>query len=290
MLLAVFCPSIFNACANPTVPVVFSVKVYGASLSDRAIAGNPKFFADGREISEVGAGSDSDTSFDSDFFSFEVAGQFGGRSPGVRIPQLTAKIFLPCGWRDLDLTVTAVPTPEEVQTSLKSESKPQVKAQLKYPHVRWIDFQIDNRGGGPTQLALGELTRQIKAGMPQQVTAVAPDCPSGASLRLNDREIGTVPWQSTTPNENLPRHFLIDTSGKRCYRLSGVNYVRENALPSVGSPYQRNPVLLSGKHLYVLEIDIKYFLEKAPPRVSVPFEQASVSSPSGGELLQVSCK
>jgi hypothetical protein len=162
LLLAVFCPCILNACANPIVPVVFSVKVYGTSLSDQAIAGKPKFFADGREISEVGAGSDSDTTETGDFFSFDVAGQFGGRSPGVRIPQLTAKILLPCGWRDLNLTVTAVPTREEVETSRKSDSKPQVKAQLKYPHVRWINFQVDNRKGGPAQLSLGELTREIK--------------------------------------------------------------------------------------------------------------------------------
>ncbi len=207
------------------------------------------------------------------------------------LPELTGRVRLPCGWRDLSVKVSKAPTEEEYKAARKQGEALPVAVQLTHSGTAPADFDllVDNRGGAPAKLSIGQLTVTLAANKADELSLPAPDCKEGAAVKLNGQEVGSVPVMEPDPNRQISYYslgapddmiekdqavvFFLDTTGQRCYRLAEKNYS-----PAGSSPYggfwagPADPIYLRRKFLYRLPpTQIDYFFEKAPDQITVSY-------------------
>jgi len=207
------------------------------------------------------------------------------------IPELGARVRLPCGWREMTIKVTKAPTLEEFREARKSGEALLVVVRLEYTGAEpaTFDLFVDNRGGPAARLAVGQMTVTLPANKAEEIGLAAPDCPEGTTVRLNEQEIGSVPVLEPDPNRQVGYYslgtpedmiekdqavvFFLDTTGQRCYRLTEKNYSPPGVTPFGGFwAGPSDPVYLRRKFLYRLPpTQIEYFMEKAPEQITVNY-------------------
>jgi len=208
------------------------------------------------------------------------------------VPELTGRVRLPCGWREISVKVGKPPTAEEFRAARRQGEPLKLSAQLSHVGEAPATFHLylDNRGGAAAELALGEHRVTLPADRTDELEVVAPDCSEGTRVKLNGQEIGKVPVGQPNPNRQLTYYslgtpddsiegdnaavvFFLDASGQRCYRLTEKNYS-----PGGSSPFggfwagPADPVYLRRKFLHRLPpTQIDYYFEKAPDQITVSY-------------------
>jgi len=208
------------------------------------------------------------------------------------VPELTGRVRLPCGWREISVRVGKPPTVEEFRAARRQGEPVRLSAQLSHKGAEPATFHLhlDNRGGAPARFTVGELTLMLPADKTDEIEVPAPDCAEGTGVKLNGQEIGTVPvvlpnpnrqltyYSLGTPDDSIERDnaavvFFLDASGQRCYRLAEKNYSPGGSSPFGGfwaGPAE--PVYLRRKFLHRLPpTQIDYFFEKAPDQITVSY-------------------
>lgn len=133
-----------------------------------------------------------------------------------------------------------------------------------------FSVSVDNRGGPGRVLSLGQMRVDIAAGATSELRLPVPDCESGKIFRLDGQEIGRASGEKA---------YVVDATGKRCYSLKEVRYVR---WPAYDVGPREGPRLLRHNKLHELDPNsIFFFLSEPPERQQVHFHQTEL------ELIQL---
>lgn len=227
------------------------------------------------------------------------------------LPELTGRVRLPCGWRDVTVKVTKAPTEEEYQAARQQGGALPVGVQVAHTGTTpatW-DLFVDNRGGTVAKLAIGQMTVTLPANKAEELGLPAPDCPQGTLVKLNGQEVGSVPILEPDPSRQVSYYslgtpedmvekdqavvFFLDTTGQRCYRLAEKNYSPPGAVPFGGFwAGPADPIYLRRKFLYRLPpTQIDYFMEKAPDQITVSYTaDFKPEVEMRTELVEVPCR
>lgn len=233
-----------------------------------------RLYADGKPVPSSGAG-------------WRVTGPYPDGKQPATVPVITVEKLFPCGWRKV-ASEQQNPLPQEFEAFNRTAASPLIQVTLvEEKHL--VNFHVDNRGGAPAVLALGQQKRRLLPGGHadngrdyQLVSFDLPDCPDGASVRWDDREIGILALEGLTPD------LLVDPTGKRCYVFRELNYTTaEGRRQFAGLPLS-GPVTtrLAPRHLHRLPARLSYFLERAPDRIGTNWPSGEVR----GELHDSPCR
>lgn len=218
------------------------------------------------------------------------------------LPELSASVLYPCGWRPAAVR-TFPPTAREMQSySRRKDRMPlsvTVSADQRPDIVRlWIDNRL---GSGSTRIALGADERVVDSWSPSKpLVFAAPDCDAGSVVRVNGQEVGRVPVSTGTSATTLSavaladpaadtaptRDYLVDPQGSRCYALREVPHTAPDAeQPRRGPKYPEKVFQRAGVHrLPPVNLDMLLGSSQyVQPRYSGP-------APAGRHwLLEVPC-
>ena len=195
-------------------------------------------------------------------------------------PAITAKIPLPCGWRETRVFEHLRSMPRVGPDGRFTEPGVlKVAIPGLFPHNSFI---VDNRRRPESTLKQGELTRVIAADSKESVWLPAPDCDSAANLELDGKVISKLPVPAADAGEKLTR-YLLDPTGSRCYQFKTVLYGTPLNLHGDRDPPKR----LSAQHLHPLPGEVHHIFEKAPDRITV--HGIGVFSGSRNQLTDLSC-
>ncbi|MDA2912990.1 hypothetical protein MYX77_03345 [Acidobacteriia bacterium AH_259_A11_L15] len=176
-----------------------------------------------------------------------------------KYPRFTAQVLSPCGdWKeDVDLIRQTFTPPLYMDAVADRETT--------------LALWIDNREGPHAKLALGQLALEIPAQWSGEWRIPIPDCGGDIAVLLNEERVGTLPTQqqlSQTPA--MVPAFLVDVSGRHCYRFREINYTTETF--SRETPREER---LRGRRYYQLPSSVDYFLTPAPGSIRLPFDNLS---------------
>lgn len=196
-------------------------------------------------------------------------------------PAITAKIPLPCGWRETPVFENGRSMPR-VGADGKFAEPGIVKVAIpgRFSHNVFI---VDNRRRAESTLKQGELSRVIPAGSKGSVWLPAPDCEAAASLELDGKAIAKLPVAEGHDTQSLAR-FLLDPTGKRCYELKTVLYGTPLNLAGERDPPKR----LLAQHLHPLPGEVDHIFEKAPDRITV--RGIGVFSGARSQITDLPCR
>ncbi|MGH9509345.1 MAG: hypothetical protein ACRD2M_05370, partial [Terriglobales bacterium] len=192
-----------------------------------------KLFADGHElglfvrtVSDLLVSSRPHRSFD----------------PAMMQPSFAAKVLLPCGWRDLAVTVEQAPTAVELKDAAREKRDVRLRLSAARMPAPMVEFWTDNRGGPEARLAVGQSWVTIPAGVQRRFDLPASDCPEGAAVTLNANTIGQLPLELAREDFGHDiyslgggdfggsvrdsRVYLLDVSGARCYLITERKYAK----------------------------------------------------------------
>lgn len=227
--------------------------------------------------------------------------------PAVMQPALSAKILLPCGWRDLALQVEQAPSAEELKAAAREKRDVRLRVNTAPLPTEMVEFWTDNRGGPDARLAIGQTWVVIPAGIQRRFYLPASDCAEGATVTLNGTVIGHLPLELAREDfgrdtyslghpdvdERSSRVYLLDVSGGRCYRITERKYGKPGQSYFGFAPGEAQ-MSYRRKHLHrLLPTEVHFFLEKAPKNLQV---SSSFSPVSYGlfelrnELVEVPCR
>lgn len=175
-----------------------------------------------------------------------------------KYPRFTAQVLSPCGdWKDVDL--------------IRQTSTPPLYLDAVADREATLALWIDNREGPRAKLALGQLALEIPAQWSGEWRIPIPDCEGDIAVLLNEKRVGSLPTQqqlSQTPA--MVPAFLVDVSGRHCYRFREINYTTETF--SYGTPREER---LRGRRFYQLFSSVDYFFTPAPGSIGLPFGRLS---------------
>jgi hypothetical protein len=167
-----------------------------------------KIFLKGRELGTVtGSGT----------LAFDAEGRRGKTLQEVQPQDIEVRIPWVCGWvkTDFDLYLAR---PDEIERA-RAEHRPiQANMSLSYmpPSFDWVTIFVDNRGGPPQTVSIGELQEQVSAGAVQRIQLPHSDgCDKANDVRLNGAVVAPV---------NTRQTLLIDISHSHCYRVEWAGY------------------------------------------------------------------
>ena len=194
-------------------------------------------------------------------------------------PALTAKILLPCGWR-------------ETPVFENSRFMPRVGADGKFAEPGGVSFAIpggyarnyfivDNRRGPEATLKLGEVTRPIPADSKEVFLVPAPDCESATDLELHGRTIAKLPVVAEEKSAE-GAYYMLDPTGRRCYQFRTVQY---GTRLKTADDRDDSPVLVA-RQIHRLPAKVDHVFEKAPDKVKV---WVGMISATNSQVLDVSC-
>lgn len=224
-------------CAPSTKPVPTEVRV--SKLHDAPV----RFYANGHEVAEVRLD-------EAPAWVFRAEGMLRG---DVYVPpSITAQVLLPCGWKEVPVTLMYGVAWDVIRDDAKAGRQPS----LPYEFTYIADFQslpvlVDNRAGEESELRIGQATVRVPAHAATSLDSFVPQCMEGAVLRFNGVDIGKISKEDIAAVPNI--QVLIDPTAKHCYNARSVFYgTFEDVLLTPGGFAQPKPTRLSGKHLYLL--------------------------------------
>lgn len=253
-----------------------------------------KLYADGQPIRDYSVAYEEDAGpypVSSATISFQVMGPTYYWKVQETNPTLAAEMLHPCGWKPVKIKAVYTPPPEVIRKAAESGFHPSLVASIPL-ELNDLKVWVDNRGGKQMELSIGRLVTTIPAGASERFEFPMPDCHEGTSVKLDGSPVGDIPEtvRSAAPNDySVSQAFLVDTSGKRCYRYHFVDYGK----PGLSS-YDTGFNYYSRKRLHHLESTVEFFLRTAPKAV-VPsqslLETYSEDLPvSLGELVESPCR
>lgn len=221
-------------------------------------------------------------------------------------PNLKGRYLSPCGWRDAPVEIG--------QWTLPRDRQPELEATFKVD-LTYFTLLVDNRDGNVRILEVGPYKRTIEANTFGEAAFPAPECPEGTILKLDGVEVGALRVKSEIfdvecyfegreaglkkcPRKlaceeaaiNSPsatectKQFLLDTTGKHCYRLREVVYGPKGTNWYAGFDTK----YLARTHFHALPVrpQVDYFLQAAPKQIAAP-SLGDVSTK--GELVDSDC-
>jgi hypothetical protein len=227
--------------------------------------------ADGRELAR---------SRDKAAVTFSLAGHPGRDFTPEMVPRFSARLLLPCGWRDAKVKFISEPSPVEMQNAAKAGRPVYVTLTVTPPDssIPSVTLWVDNREHGEVRLAVGQQERIIPANTKGDFNfGWDPACSGALEVKLDGARVGELPAEIRsgeggeeydTRDVRYSSEFLVDTSGKRCYSFNEFCY----APPGKGSncffpmePTFYRPAVLH--HLPTSRPD--FFLEELPKTIRV---------------------
>src|SRR6476646_1713822 len=167
-----------------------------------------KIFLKGRELGTVtGSGT----------FEFDAEGRRGGTFQDMQPQDIEVKIPWLCGWVKTYF-VLSLARPDAIERARAEHRAVQASMSLSYmpPAFDWVTIFVDNRGGPPQTVSIGELQEQVPAGAAQRVLLPHSDgCEKAKDVRLNGEIVAPV---------NTRKTLLIDITHSHCYRVEWAGY------------------------------------------------------------------
>ena len=167
-----------------------------------------KIFLKGRELGTVtGNGT----------LAFDAEGRKGDSFQEMQPQEIEVKIPWVCGWvkTDFDLYLAH---PDEIERARAEHRPVQAGMSLSYmpPSFEWATIFVDNRGGPPQTVSIGELQEHVPAGAAQRILLPHSDgCDKAKDVRLNGEVVAPV---------NTRQTLLIDISHSHCYQVEWAGY------------------------------------------------------------------
>jgi hypothetical protein len=167
-----------------------------------------KIFLKGRELGTVtGSGT----------FEFDAEGRRGNTIQEMQPQDIEVRIPWVCGWVKTYFSMSLA-RPDEIERARAEHRAIQASMSLSYipPSFDWVTIFVDNRGGPPQTVSIGELQEQVPAGAAQRVLLPHSDgCDKAKDVRVNGEIVATV---------NTRQTLLIDITHSHCYRVEWAGY------------------------------------------------------------------
>ena len=193
------------ACIGCGKPPMFHL----VARNEQAVEGEQfKIFLKGRELGTVtGSGT----------FEFDAEGRRGNTFQETQPQEIEVKIPWVCGWIKTDFSLY-LDHPDEIERARTEHRAVQAIMNLSYspPAFDWVTIFVDNRGGSPQTVSIGELQDQVPAGAAKRVILPNSDsCEKAKYVRLNGEILAPV---------NTRQTLLIDSTHSHCYRVEWAGY------------------------------------------------------------------
>lgn len=167
-----------------------------------------KIFLKGRELGMVtGSGT----------FEFDAEGRRGDTIQEIQPQDIEVRIPWVCGWVKTDFSLYLA-RPDEIERARAEHRAVQASMNLSYmpPSFDWVTIFVDNRGGPPQTVSIGELQEQVLAGAAKRVLLPhSGGCDKAKDVRLNGEIVAPV---------NTRQTLLIDITHSHCYRVEWAGY------------------------------------------------------------------
>ena len=167
-----------------------------------------KIFLKGRELGTVtGSGT----------FAFDAEGRRGNTFQEMQPQDIEVRIPWVCGWVKTDFSLYLA-GPDEIERARAEHRPVQANMSLSYmpPAFDWATIFVDNRGGPPQTVSIGELQEQVAGGAAQRIQLpYSEGCDKAKDVRLNGAVVAPV---------NTRQTLLIDISHSHCYRVEWAGY------------------------------------------------------------------
>jgi hypothetical protein len=167
-----------------------------------------KIFLKGRELGMVtGSGT----------FEFDAEGRKGDTVQEMQPQDIEVRIPWECGWVKTEFSFYLA-RPDEIERARAEHRAVQAAMELSYtpPPFDWVTIFVDNRGGPPQIVSIGELQEQVPAGAAQSVLLPhSGGCDKAKDVRLNGEIVAPV---------NTRQTLLIDVTHSHCYRTQWAGY------------------------------------------------------------------
>jgi len=172
-----------------------------------------KIFLKGRDLGTLtGSGA----------LEFDAEGRRGDSYQQMQPQDLEAKMPWVCGWVKTDFSLNLA-HPDEVERAKTEHRAIQATMSLTYspPAFDWVTIFVDNRGGPPQTISIGELQELVPAGATQSIMLPHSDgCDKANDVRRNGEIVAAV---------NTHQTLLIDITHSHCYRDEWAGYGFDDA-------------------------------------------------------------
>jgi hypothetical protein len=149
-----------------------------------------KIFLKGRELGTViGSGT----------LEFDAEGRRGDTFQDTQPKDIEVRIPWVCGWVKTYFALYLA-HPDEIERARAEHRTIQASMSLSYmpPSFDWVTIFVDNRGGPPQTVSIGELHEQVPAGAVQRVLLPHSDgCDKAKDVRLNEEIVAPVNTRQT---------------------------------------------------------------------------------------------
>ena len=181
-------------------------------------------------------------------------------------PRVSARILLPCGWKEATLRERYRYPSGAVAVDLGGGFERR-------------SILLDNRAGASETFRAGEWHRHVAANEVASFRMPVPDCET-AELRLGSRVLGTFKESADRDDRAI---YLVDPTGRRCYEYSIAAYRRpdHHEQPMV-APTAR----FGRKTLHRVPGPVDHVFEKAPATIK---EWEGLKSATRSQLMEVGC-
>jgi hypothetical protein len=204
MALCVFTFILILGCIGCGKPPMFHI----VARDQLAVASaRYKIFLKGRELGTVaGRGT----------FEFDAEGRKGDTVQEMQPQGIEVRIPWVCGWVKTQFSFYLA-HPDEIERDRAEHRAVQATMELSYtpPYFDWVTIFVDNRGGPPQTISIGEKQEQVPAGATQRVLLPSGSCDKAKDVRLNGEIVAPV---------NTRQTLLIDITHSHCYRVEWAGY------------------------------------------------------------------
>lgn len=191
-----------TGCSNPE----FHITARNERATEHA---RYKIYLKGQELGTI-AGSAA--------FEFDAEGRRGKTARDMLPQDIEVKIPWECGWVKTTFDLRPA-TDDEVERARADHRAIPAIMDLSYssiPDFTWVTIFIDNRGGPPQTVSIGDLQEEVPAGATQRLMFThSGGCDKAKDVRVNGEVVAPV-----NPKQTL----LIDTSQSHCYRTDWASY------------------------------------------------------------------
>lgn len=167
-----------------------------------------KIFLKGQEVGTVtGSGT----------FEFDAEGRRGDTFQKMQPQDIEVRIPWVCGWVKTYFDLRPGRS-DEIERARAEHRAVQASMNLSFlpPDFDWVTIFVDNRGGAPQRVSIGELKEEVPAGAAQRVLLPSSDgCDKAKDVRLNEEIVAPA---------NTRKTLLIDITHSHCYRVEWAGY------------------------------------------------------------------
>ena len=168
-----------------------------------------KIFLKGQEVGTVtGSGT----------FEFDAEGRRGDTFQKMKPQDIEVRIPWVCGWVKTYFDLRPGGSDDEIERARAEHRAVPASMNLSFlpPDFDWVTIFVDNRGGPPQRVSVGDLKEEVPAGAAQRVLLPSSDaCDKAKDVRLNEEIVAPVNTQKT---------LLIDIKHSHCYRVEWAGY------------------------------------------------------------------